>query len=143
MDCSWVKSLLSTYNANLKHHLPCLSPEQAKLNQWHYSGSRIQFQEQSSSIFSPISCSLKVRLFGKRSQLKIIKNVYWQLMVWRDFPSTQTIQELGYSFYMEDKTFRHDSKRTGTKNTACSKLQSRPTATYMLFQNALLLISTI
>lgn len=37
-------------------------------------------------------------------------------MVWRDFPSTQPTQQLGRSFYMEDKTIGPDFKESWNQN---------------------------
>lgn len=49
-------------------------------------------------------------------------------MVWRDFPFIQATQQLGCSFYMEDKAIGPDSKRTGTEKLLALKPWSKPTA---------------
>lgn len=91
--------------------------------------------------------NLMNKIFMRKSMI-IQKDLSWKLLKmsinkwWCREISLLPKQSSSHSFYTEDKTIIPDSKRTGTKKTACSKLQSKPTAIYMLFQNALLLIST-
>lgn len=91
--------------------------------------------------------NLMNKIFMRKSMI-IQKELSWKLLKmsinkwWCREISLLPKQSSSHSFYTEDKTIIPDSKRTGTKKTACSKLQSKPTAIYMLFQNALLLIST-
>lgn len=91
--------------------------------------------------------NLMNKIFMRKSMI-IQKDLSWKLLKmsinkwWCREISLLPKQSSSHSFYTEDKTIIPDSKRTGTKKTACSKLQFKPTAIYMLFQNALLLIST-